>query len=84
VATTSVAGVFVPVSQSASLGFSAEIGDLLKRYSQMVITEVGTDDPEGLGKYHILSDGDQDYAVEYVERLRPADKTILYFFGVKR
>lgn len=84
VATTVISAVAVPASQSSSLGFRAEQIDLLKDVSEVMVVEPGEDTPDTLDSYHLVRQGAADYRIAFVERLRPADVTLLYFIGVKR
>lgn len=74
----------VPPSSASSLGFSASQQDLMKNLSQIFIAEVGETDPENLNEYHTVFDGGTEYKIEFVEKLKPANLTLLYFIGVAR
>lgn len=81
--TTTLSAVGVPTGNVSYLGFRASQEDLLKDVEQVFVAEPGEDDPEGLTDYHLVRDGD-DYQIKFIERLRPAELTLLYFIGVAR
>jgi hypothetical protein len=81
----SVYAVAVPPIPGSELGFSAIPDDLLKSIEQMFIVEVGETTPEALDTYTTLFDSDsKEYRIIYVEKLKPANLTLLYFIGVAR
>jgi hypothetical protein len=83
-ATATVSCVAVQPGSTKSLGFSIENEDLLARTSQVLVCEPGEDDPENLHTYTLVQDGGHDHKITFVERLRPANLTLLYFVGVAR
>jgi hypothetical protein len=81
--TASVLAVFVPLSSTSELGISKMIdGDLLKRCSEVLITEVA--EGKDLTSYTKIRDEGVLYGIEWAYALRPANVTVLYAFGVKR
>ena len=76
-----VSGVFVEPSSAVRLGMSSEVDDLLKRSSQIIIV-ASTDDLE---VYNEVIDTDtKRWKIVGMEKLKPADTTLLYFIGVAR
>ena len=74
----------VPPSGAAALGLSAKSNDMVKDLEQILIAEPGEDDPENLETYHRVLEGDVVWRILFVEKLRPAEQTILYFVGIGR
>jgi len=75
--------VALPPSSASSLGLSLLSDDLIKQSKQIFIAEVGEDAPEDLGSYHRAEEADGSlWRITFVEQLRPAEQTILYFIGV--
>lgn len=52
---------------------------LFKEVEQICLVAGGQGDLETT---HLLTDSSKDYKVEWVQRLRPGDQTVLYAFGV--
>lgn len=75
-----LSGVFVEPSSATKLGMSTETSDLLKRSSQIVIV-ASTDDLED---YNEIIDSNLRWKIQGIEKLKPADITLLYFIGVSR
>lgn len=79
-------GVFVPPSAVRqfglpSLGFGTELENLIASSEQICITQPGETD---LREYSTLLDGTLRWGILTVQVLRPADKTLLAYVGVKR
>lgn len=74
----------VPPSSATELGLQVEDQDMLRRASQILIVEPGTDAPESLETFDEVKDGTVRYRVEMIEKLKPAGTTLLYFFAVMR
>lgn len=66
------------------LGISLATDDLLKSTKLIFITAPNDIDPENLDKYTTIVDGSEEYKVTFVEKLKPATVTILYYFGVSK
>lgn len=79
--TADVAAVFVPPSSAKSLGMSTVTEDMLATVSEIAIVEVASFD---LATANEIQDNGQRKAISFVETLRPADTTLLYYVGVKR
>lgn len=78
-----VYAVNVPLSAGASLGIKADaIFELSKNIKSFYIAEPGTDTPDNFDQYQLLTDGSQELKIEFVEKLKPADTTLLYYIGV--
>jgi hypothetical protein len=81
--TTPLKAVFV--SPSTMLGLKAIDEELLKRFEQFVIAAPEDGAAYNLTDYHAVRDsGGETYSIGWVEKLRPAELTLLYYFGVKR
>jgi len=70
--------VFVPFR---GYTFGAEFIDtsLFKEVEQICLVAGGQEDLETC---HLVTDSSKDYKIEWVQRLRPGDQTVLYAFGV--
>ena len=70
--------VFVPFR---GFEFGSEFTDnaLFKEVEQICLCAGGQADLETM---HIVTDTSKDYKIEWVQRLRPGDQTVLYAFGV--
>lgn len=77
-------GVAVPPSSATSLGMSTQDNDLVKRSEQIFIITPVNGETEDYSTMNELVDGTEPYRVVGVEKLRPADVTLLYFVGVAR
>jgi len=83
-ASVSVKAVIVSVASAQALGISVPDDDTLKRTSQIAIVAPGSALAEDLATMNELVDGGVRYSVSFVEKLRPAATTLLYFIGVAR
>ena len=72
--------VFVP-SKGFDFGSDFVTDQLLMSVSEVCLVAGGNGDFEN---GHLITDESIDYRIEWTSRLRPADKTILYAFGIKR
>lgn len=77
-------GVSVPLATQEFLGITALGEGFLKDVEQTYLVEPGETDPENIDTYNTLLDGDVEYQILYVYKLKPASLTVLYFIGVKR
>ena len=70
--------VFVPFR---GFEFGSVFNDtaLFKEVEQICLVAGGQGDLETT---HLITDSGKDYKVEWVQRLRPGDQTVLYAFGV--
>lgn len=70
--------VFVPFR---GFTFGSEFIDtsLFKEVELICMVAGGQADLE---TYHLITDSSKDYKIEWTQRLRPGDQTILYAFGV--
>jgi hypothetical protein len=66
------------------LGISLATEDLLKTTELIFITSPGDIDPENLDKYTTVVDGSEEYKITFIEKLKPATITILYYIGVSK
>jgi hypothetical protein len=82
--TTSLYAVAVPPSSAIALGLSAKQADLMKSVEQILICEPGETDPENIETYNTVLDNSVEYKITFVEKLKPATLTLLYFIGVSR
>lgn len=81
---TIVSAVGVPPGSAAALGIKIEQEDLLKNLELIYIAEPGEDDTENLNDYHLVKDEGIVYKIKFIQKLRPASLTLLYFIGVER
>lgn len=81
VAQTTADAVAVPPSDGTRLGLNLSQPELLKSAEQIFI--VAPPEVE-LDPFHLVQDGGQDYRILFIEKLRPATVTLLYFVGVAR
>ena len=82
--TTTLFAVAVPPSSATALGLSAKQSDLMKTVEQILICEPGETDPENIETYNTVLDGGVEYKIAFIEKLKPAEVTLLYFIGVAR
>jgi len=73
----------VPISSASSLGIRAEAVELYKDTQSVFISEPGEDTPEDFDQYQIVTDGSQEFKITFIEKLKPADLTLLYYIGVR-
>lgn len=78
---SNVPAIFVPVI-GKDLGVIVKDQELLKKVQQVAIAAPVAEGLE-LTTDRIL-DGSETWRVEWAQVLKPADKTIMYLFGVKR
>lgn len=84
VAQASTYAVAVSPGSTKELGLGIELPELTADVEQVLIAEPGEDDPENLENYHVVVDGGEQYKVAFVEKLKPANLTLLYFIGVSK
>lgn len=77
-------GVAVPPSSATSLGMSTQDNDLVKRSEQIFIITPVDGETADYSDMTELVDGSEPYRIIGVEKLRPANTTLLYFIGVAR
>lgn len=77
-------GVAVPPSSAVALGMSTKDTDLVKRSEQIFILTPVEGETLDYSTMTELVDGTEPYRIVAVEKLRPADVTLLYFVGVAR
>ena len=77
-----VVASFVPLSGAASLGLSITDEELLKRTAEVCLVAPGPTQAEQFERMSQIVDGGIKKGITFVEKLRPADTTLLYFFGV--
>lgn len=80
---TTIYAVNVPMSSASSLGIRAEAVELYKDTQSVFIAEPGEDTPEDFDQYQIVIDGSQEFKITFIEKLKPADLTLLYYIGVR-
>ena len=66
------------------LGITTLDEDALKRVSKLLITAPGLTHTEDLSRMNYVVDEGVRHEIEFVEVLRPATTTVLYFVGVRR
>lgn len=79
---TTIYAVNVPMSSASSLGIRSEAVDLYKDTQSVFIAEPGEDSPEDFDQYQLVTDGGQEFKITFIEKLKPADLTLLYYIGV--
>jgi len=79
---TIIYAVNVPMSAASSLGIRSEAVDLYKDTQSVFIAEPGEDTPEDFDQYQVITDGSQEFKITFIEKLKPADLTLLYYIGV--
>lgn len=77
-----ISGVQVPLTDGAALGLRKLDDDLKKRTQAVFLFEPPAFGD--LGRASIVRDPDGDWRVTFIDRLRPADVTLLYFVGARR
>jgi hypothetical protein len=80
-ATQPANGVAVEPSSVVALGIATVDTDFIKRAEQIFIVTPAADD---LDTYDELIDGATRWRINEVQKLRPADVTLLYFVSVRR
>ncbi|WP_143023462.1 hypothetical protein [Nitrosomonas ureae] len=80
---TTISAVNIPLSSASSLGIRSETIELYKNTKSVFIAEPGEDTPEDFDQYHVVIDGDQESKISFIEKLKPADTTLLYYIGVE-
>jgi len=79
---TTIYAVNVPMSSASSLGIRTEAVELYKNTESVFIAEPGEDTPEDFDQYQLVTDGSQEFKITFIEKLKPADLTLLYYIGV--
>lgn len=80
---TTIYAVNIPMSAaSTSLGIRSEAVELYKDTQSVYIAEPGEDTPENFDQYQLVTDGGQEFKISFIEKLKPADTTLLYYIGV--
>lgn len=74
-------GVAVPPSSATTLGIHVMDDHFLKRSDQILIC-VAEEEIDNFDE--VIDEGSTVWKIEGVEKLRPAETTLLYFVGVKR
>lgn len=75
--------VAVPPSSATQLGISTLDEDFLKRAEQILIAIPDAGSPE-LDNFDEVIDGSVRWKINAIQKLRPADVTLLYFMSVRR
>lgn len=75
-----VKAVFVPF-RGFEFGSVFTDSELFKEVEEICLVAAGQGNLETA---HLLSDGGKKYKIEWAQRLRPGDQTVLYAFGVNR
>ena len=81
-ASVSVKAAFVPLSGASALGIRIEDVQLLKRTVELCLVGPGPTETRDFSKYDEIVDGGSNRKITFVEVLKPADTTVLYFFGI--
>ena len=78
-----VYAINLPVSAGASMGIRTDSIELSKNIKSFYIAEPGTDTPDNFDQYQLLTDGSQELKIAFIEKLKPANTTLLYYIGVE-
>ena len=81
-ANATVYAVNIPMGAAGSLGLRSEVVELYKNTQSVYIAEPGEDSPEDFDRYQLITDGGQEFKISFIEKLKPADTTLLYYIGV--
>ena len=84
VVSTAVPGISIGVGEGIKLGIVVKDSDLSKQTEQILILAPGSELQLNLEDYNEVQDQSTRWRVVWVEKLRPATLTLLYFMGVKR
>jgi len=76
--------IFVNPSSLVQLGLMTISDDLVIKSQQILQVAPGNDITDDLEDFSEVIDGDTEWKIVGVQKLRPADRTLLYFIGVKR
>ena len=79
---TTIYAVNVPMIAASSLGIRSEAVELYKDTQSVYIAEPGENTPEDFDQYQLVTDGNQEFKISFIEKLKPADTTLLYYIGV--
>ena len=79
---TTIYAVNVPMIAASSLGIRSEAVELCKDTQSVYIAEPGENTPEDFDQYQLVTDGNQEFKISFIEKLKPADTTLLYYIGV--
>ena len=80
---TQVYAINLPLSAGASLGIKADSVELSKNIESFYIAEPGADTPDNFDQYQLLTDAGQEFKIAFIQKLKPADTTLLYYIGVQ-
>ena len=80
-ATLALPAVFVDPTSISSLGFAAVVSDLLKNCEQVCLI-ASTEDLTGYNE--ILDTNGVRWKIDKMDKLAPAETTLLYYMGVSR
>lgn len=82
-ATTTAYAVTVPPDSLIQLGISSKVKELDKPWDEILIMEPNDTFAETLDTFDIINDG-KDFKISWIEKFKPGDTTLMYFFGVCR
>lgn len=80
---TTVYAIGVPLAFANSLGIHFDSIELIKSTKSVFIAEPGSDTPEDLNQYQLVTDDSKESRITFVEKLKPAGLTLLYFIGAE-
>lgn len=80
----SLRAVSVPLSSAGSLGLKADLIELHNTLSAVYIVEPVFNVQTDIESYQILTDGDLEYKIAFIDKLRPADVDLLYYIGAEK
>ncbi len=77
-------GAFVPLSSASKLGLTIDKEMMVKRAAQVMLVAPGAVETIDYSIFDEVLDGTDVWRITFMEVLKPADTTLLYFFGVDR
>ena len=74
--------VNIPMAAANSLGIRSDAVELYKDTQSVYIAEPGDLTPEDFDQYQLVTDDEKEFKISFIEKLKPADTTLLYYIGV--
>ena len=79
-----LSAVFVPITSSSQLGLRVLDEDLLRKSEQLLLVAPGATFTPDLTTFDEIIDGTIAWRIIFIEKLKPATITLIYYFGVAR
>jgi len=83
-ASVTATAVVVSPGQGVALGLATEDSELVKRSQEIMIVALGATSTDDLTTFDEVLDGTVLWKIQKVDKLKPANTTLLYFVGVSR